>query len=281
MPNSYIKKYTIKDFNKQFPDDDACLDYLFRLRFPTVLRYYKVKGRLIYQDNNGFQISPLASSVFRDSDTSLKLWFYAIYLFSVSKTGVSAKELERQLGVGYKTAWRIANRIRSKIKESTPILRGIVEVDEAYVGGKKRLNVRRNSSNKTIVLGLVERQGQVVMKVIPNTRPKTLHDIITNVVEKGSTIMTDGLISYKGLNQKGYTHKSVNHTSWEYVRKEGNLSVHTNTIEGVWHGLKKQIEGTHHHVGVQYLEDYLAEIVFRYNHRHEVLFPILLKIICL
>lgn len=273
-------KYTIRDFNKQFPDDDACLDYVFRLRFPGIQNYHKMKGRLVYQDNNGFQISPIAGTVFRDSDTPLKLWFYSIYLFSVSKTGVSSKELQRQLGVGYKTAWRIGNRIRSKIREEAHKLQGIIEIDEAYVGGKKRLNVRRSSENKTAVLGMVERKGKVYMEILPDTKPKTIQDIILKRVIKGSMIMTDGFLSYKGLNRRGYIHKSVNHSNWEYVRQEGNLSVHTNTIEGVWNGLKKQIEGTHHHVGEKYLNDYLAEIVFRYNHRHELMFPILLDLIC-
>lgn len=280
MPNSYIKPYTIKDFDRQFPDDAACLDYVFKLRFPGIQYYHKLKGRVVYQNNDGFQISPLAGTVFRDTTTPLKSWFYAIYLFSVSKTGVSSKQLERQLGVGYKTAWRIGNRIRSKIKEASPMLSGIVEIDEAYVGGKKRLNVRRNSLNKTAVLGMVERKGKVYMEILPDISSKTIQGAIKKRVTKGSIIITDGLNAYKGLNRRGYKHKSVNHTKWEYVRQEGKLSVHTNTIEGVWNGLKKQIEGTHFHVGIEYLNDYLAEIVFRYNHKHEVTFPILLDLIC-
>lgn len=269
-------KYTIENFNREFPTSEACLEYIFKMRFPALYGYKKLKGRQVYQNNIGFQISPMVGTAFEHSSTSLKLWFYAIYLFSQSKMGVSSMELRRQLGTTYKTAWLIGNKIRASIKQETPRLSGVVECDEAYVGGKRRLEVRRSSHNKTPVFGIVERSGKIYAIAISDTSRKTLHTIIKKIVKKGSTVITDSLASYQGLNKLGYKHKVVNHTNWEYVRKEKKLDVFTNTIENFWHNLKSQLNGTHYWVGKRYLQQYLDEVVFRYNYRDQDLFRILL-----
>lgn len=130
-------KYTIKNFQKDFPNDDVCLDYIFKQKYPDTKQYYKVKGRKCYANPAGEQIHPLAGTIFEKSSTSLTNWFYAVYLFSQSKNGVSAKELERQLGVTYKCAWRIAKKIRELMSGDGDPLTGTVEVDETYVGGRK------------------------------------------------------------------------------------------------------------------------------------------------
>lgn len=271
-------KYSINDFNNEFPTDEACLDHVFKSRFPRHRGYKKIKGRLCYGNSKGRQIYPLVGTPFENSSTPLKLWFYAVFLFSQSKHGVSAKELERQLGVTYKCAWRMANKIRSQMKPDRVKLKGVVECDEAYVGGKRRLNVQgRQATNKTPVFGIVERGGKVFAQAIDDTQRHTLYKLIQKKVAKKSKIMTDGYISYVGIDKKGYDHKSVNHTKWEYVRQEGKLSVNTNTIEGFWSGLKRQINGTHHSVGKQYLPSYINEVSFRYNHRGQVLFPLVLQ----
>lgn len=191
------QKYTINNFNEEFPTDDKCLEYIFRQRFPSLRNYKKITGRPVYQNPLGFQISPRVGTAFYYSSTSLRLWFYAIYLFSQSKNGVSAMELKRQLGTGYNTAWTMGNKIRNFIRQEVPKLKGVVECDEAYVGGKRRLDVRRSSHNKTPVFGIVERGGKVYAIVVENTTRKTLHSIIKKVVKKGSTVITDSLVSYK------------------------------------------------------------------------------------
>ncbi len=272
-------KYTISDFNTQFPDDDACLDHVFKSRYPKLKGYKKVKNRLAYGNSQGHQIYPLVGTAFERSTTPLKLWFFAAYLFGQSRNGVSAKELQRQLGVTYKCAWRMANRIRATLKPDSIKLKGIVECDEAYIGGKRRLETRRSSKNKTPVFGMVERGGKVHAQVVKDCSAWSLIPVITKNVRRKSKVITDGWRAYNELKHARYTHKSVNHNKWEYVRKEGKLSVNTNTIENFWSHLKRQINGTHHFVAPRYLSDYVNEVSFRYNHRHstEPMFLSILK----
>lgn len=163
-------RYTKKDFDAEFPTDDACLDEIFQQRYGDVkdcpscgvidTKFYRVRGRKCYACMHcGYQLHPLAQTIFHKSSTSLKDWFYAIYLFSVSKNGVAAKELERHLGVTYKTAHRMARQIRSLMKEDGEKISGNVEADETYIGGKS--TSRQRFKNKTPVLGVVERGGEV------------------------------------------------------------------------------------------------------------------------
>ncbi|HEY0221071.1 MAG TPA: IS1595 family transposase [Candidatus Paceibacterota bacterium] len=271
-------KYTIKDFARDFGTDDQCLEYVFKKRF-KVRGFYRIKNRLAYGNSKGKQIYPLKGTIFERSSTPLSLWFYAIYLFSQSRHGVSAMELQRQLGVTYKCAFRIGHKIRSLMKEKEPAkFTGIVECDEAYVGGKRRLAVRgRSSKNKTPVFGIVQRGGKVHAEAMDNIQSETLIRILKKRVNKGSKIITDGFSAYKPLKWEGFKHKSVNHSKWEYVRQEGKLSINTNTIEGFWGQLKRQFNGTHYFVSRQHLSKYLDEVVFRYNHQGEQLFSSILE----
>ena len=141
-------KFTKKDFDKLFYNDDVCLAWVFKKRYSQAVKckkcdnnfkYYRLKGKKLYSCQFcGHNIAPLANTIFHKSSTSLKDWFYAVYLFSISKNGVSGKELERQLGVTYKTAWRIAKQIRKLFDDSINSLSGIVEIDETYCGGKEK-----------------------------------------------------------------------------------------------------------------------------------------------
>ena len=160
-------QYTIKDLVRDFPTDDACLDYIFRAKYPNAKQYYRVKGRKCYAHSmTGHQVHPLKGTIFEKSPTLLTLWFHAIFLFAVSKNGVSAKELERQLGVTYKCAWRMAHQIRKLMNQDGDMLTGTVEIDETYIGGKH--THKDKFTRKAAVMGMVERDGRVRANVIPN-----------------------------------------------------------------------------------------------------------------
>ena len=183
-----MQPFTIKQFNEQYPTDDACLETMFTNRYGTLRRcpacekrakFYRVKQRKCYACQQcGYQLHPLADTIFHKSETPLKHWFYAIYLFANSKNGVSAKELERQLGVTYKTAWRIAKQIRLLFTQSNYPLSKTVEMDDTYVGGVARGKRGRGAAGKSIVLGAVQRQGRIAASVVGNLSAETVRPFI-------------------------------------------------------------------------------------------------------
>lgn len=273
-------KYTIEQFKTDFPDDDACLDFLFKKNYPKITGYYRIRGRKAYANAAGHHISPLSGTMFHKSSTNLWKWFFALYLFSQSKHGVSAAELQRNLGVTYKCAWRICHKIRELMAEPERRLSGTVECDEAYIGGKRRLAVQHAFANKTPVFGMVSRKGYVIAQPVPDRKGDTLLPIIKRSVKRHTRLITDDFSSYgyvETIKHRKYRHKTVNHSAKEYVRVEGRTKIHTNTIEGFWSGLKRQINGCHHSVSPQHLSKYVNEVTFRYNHRHELIFPLLLE----
>jgi transposase-like protein len=275
------ERYTIKEFNAQFPDDRACLDFIFKTRWPDGGKckcgktdcFYPVQGRRTYACSwCGTQVSPTAGTIFHKSETSLKKWFFAIFLMSSSKNGVAAKELERQLGVTYKCAHRMGHKIRQLMQNDGGMLSGVVEADETFIGGlsknmhkAKRIAAIKGTGgmNKTPVIGVLERGGKVQAKVASNVTTQTLLPNILANVEKGATICTDEWCSYNPLRKAGYNHLRISHGARQYVRKH----VHTNSIEGFWSQLKRSINGTFHHVSPQHLQKYVNEFVYRYNLR--------------
>jgi transposase-like protein len=275
-----MKQINVREFFKTFPDDDACLEHLFQVRFgqdhtcPKCERdakWYKLKGEQAYSCQwCGHHTHPQVGTIFEKSRTPLQLWFYAIYLFTTSRHGVSAKELQRQLGVTYKTAHRMGKLIRvhmAAIDGDTP-LGGegqIVEVDEAYVGGAKK-NERGRSRSKTAVIGMVERGGgEAIVKVIPDASSKTLHGTIEANVVKGTEVHADSWRGYNGLEERGFTVKRINkHKDGRYVGDDGES---VNAVENFWRHLKKSIEGTHISVSGKYLETYAKEFEYRFNRR--------------
>lgn len=271
-----MKSFTLKDFTKKYSDDDTCLHEIFLVRFGNLkicpsckkeTSFYKRTNKKAYACQwCGYLLSPLANTIFHKSSTNLKNWFYALYLFSVSKNGVSAMELQRQLGCTYKTAWRIANHLRKLFVENKELLSNIVELDETYVGGKGGNNKRgRGSENKTPVFGMVERKGSIKAHVTVDTKRKTVMPIIREHILIGTQVMTDEYLPYRSLTKEGYAHKMVTHGIKEFVR--GN--VHTNTLEGFWSQLKRSINGTYHAVSPKYLQNYVNEFSYRYNHRYD------------
>jgi transposase len=274
-------RYTINDFNRQFPDYDACFEHLREQRFPGGIahcamcrekrQHHRVKGRPVYAcDECLTQISPMAGTIFEHSSTSLRLWYYAMYLMASTRCGISAKQIQRETGVTYKTAWRMFRQIRSLLSDTDMQLEGsAVEVDEMYFGGKRKGGTgrpMRGDKVKSPVLGMVERKGRVIALTIPDTTAKTLVGTVHEYVLPKSTIFTDELQAYNTMpGKREYTHRRINHSSKVYVQGD----VHTNTIEGFWSLVKRGIGGVYHQVSQKYLQSYLNEYSFRYNRRDQ------------
>ncbi|PTQ78369.1 transposase-like protein [Nitrosomonas oligotropha] len=270
------KTFTVQDFFKRFPDDDSCLDHLMKVRFGSELtcpkcgkhgKFSKLSKLPAYSCACGHHIHPMVGTPFENSHTPLQKWFYAMYLFTTSRHGVPAKELQRQLSVTYKTAWRIGHEIRKYLGkvDGDNNLGGHVEIDETYVGGKRAGKRGRGASNKTIVFGMLERGSNVMTQVVPNVRKSTLQPIITKKVIKNSEISTDELKSYSGLSSHGFDHGTVSYGVGQYV----SGTRHVNGLEGFWSQLKRAILGIHVHVSAKHMSKYLGEFEYRYNMRKQ------------
>ena len=273
------------EFMKDFPDDATCLEWLWRTRYAAdgetakcepcgktrkFKRYATAQQRQSWTCTTcGTHVHPTAGTIFHKSSTSLHLWFYAMYLMTSTRCGISAKQLEREIGVTYKTAWRMMNLIRNELMfdEGTP-LGGTVEMDEAYIGGKRRGSPRGRpgrGSHKIPVFGMVERGGQIAAYTMPNLTGAQMLSHVEKRVLPQSMIYTDEYSAYSGLAARGYGHERVNHSTGVYVSGD----VHTNTIEGFWALLKHGIRGVYHSVSAKHLQGYLSEYVWRWNHRDQ------------
>ena len=210
------------------------------------------------------QFTVTVGTIFEDSHIPLNKWLMAINLLCSSKKGMSAHQLHRMLGLTYKSAWFMAHRIRYVMTQPPLVdkLKGVVEADETYVGGKAHGKRGRGAQNKTPVFTLVERNGRVRSFKVDRVTAKNLKEKIREHVDKDATIMTDEFLAYKGLS-KEFKHYTVNHSIGEYV----NGDAHTNTAEGFFSILKRGINGVYHHVSEQHLDRYLAEFAFRYDNR--------------
>ena len=281
------KHPTIQDFFKQFPDDDACLDYLMELRFGVKLdcqkcgkfgKFHRIRKQPAYQCQwCGHHIHPMVGTPFHRSHTPLQKWFYAMYLFTTTRHGVPAKELQRQLGVSYPTAFRMAHKIRDYMGalDGEPPLTGHVEVDETYIGGRRKGEKRgRGTGRKSVVFGILERDGELYTKVVPDASRKSLLPEIMRQVPRGTRISSDEWSPYRILSALGYEHNTVDHS----VKQWASGDTHVNTLEAFWSMLKRSIRGTHIHVSPKHLPKYLGEFEYRYNlrKRPDQMFPRLL-----
>lgn len=268
-------------FLEQFPDNDTCLEYLKTKFFadgtecpgcgkPSKL--HKIKERSCYSCQYcGRQVYPTAGTIFHKSTVNLQLWFYAIFLMSSTRCGISAKHLEREIGVSYKTAHRMFKLIRTLLDDEDGQLEGDVEIDETLGGGKARASDRRKGrafiqrSYRPTILGMVERGGRVRARVIENRGSVAIHREVSEHVLPDATIYTDEWDAYKTIGPHFRGHRRIKHKANIYV--DGD--VHTNTIEGFWSLFKTGVRGAHHSISREYLQSYLNEFAFRYNHRND------------
>lgn len=278
-------KYTINEFRKEYPNDDVCLDVIFKMRYAKMpccpqcsqaTTFKRITGRRSYQCSDKdcqYQLYPTAGTVFEKTKTSLVDWFYVIYLMTSTRNGVSGKEIQRQLGVTYKCAWRMGHQIRLLMASGSDLLSGVVEVDETYIGGKAqnkhkkvREAVNQNgkgvNSPKIAVMAMLQRNGDIRTQVIPEATGAVLKPIINDNIIGGSVVVTDGHRGYKGLDT-GFNHNVVNHEQDEFVVG----TMHTNSVEGYFSLLKRTIKGTHIHVSRKHIQKYVDECSFKYVNR--------------
>lgn len=284
-----IHQMTVADFERLFPDEDACAAYLVEHRWPDSeiacprcgsTRVYDLKTRKWNwecpdcRQGGAYRFSHIAGTIFENTNKPLREWFRVIHLMLTSKKGISALQVFRYMGFGsYKTAWYMCHRVRAGLaQEDFRKLMGIVEVDETFVGGKaanrhkdKRGGSGRGGigSGKKPVVGAVERKGKVVARVIDTVSGDILRSFVRGAVsEKVSLLVTDEWVGYRGLDAE-YPHEVIKHTAGQYVVG----AIHTNTIEGFWSIFKRGVVGTFHKVSAKYLPLYVAEFQFRYNNR--------------
>lgn len=273
------KSPTLRQFLDQFPTEELCLDHIMRQRFgiehecgscARLAKFYRVKARRSYAcEWCGYQVFPTAGTPFDRTRTPLRDWFFVMFMFTSSRNGVAAKKVERELGVTYKTAWRMCHQIRAYMAslDSDDPLGGpgsTVEIDETLIGGSVSGKGSGYKGNKTCVVGMVERGGELVTRVAAGRHKAAMRDLIHAHVLPGTRVNTDEFGGYHGLDGCGFDHVTVNHKAGEYATPCGKG---VNTVEGFWAQLKRGINGTHIHVSSKHLWKYLGEFEYRWNMR--------------
>lgn len=291
-------RYSVMEFMREFPNDEACLRWLWLTKCAVDEEgkrafcpkceldrpFHRVSGRPAWDcDYCGHHMHPTANTIFHKSSTSLQLWFYAMFLVSQTRCGISAKQLEREIGVTYKTAWRMLNKIRNQLMDESDgaPLSGDVEADETAIGGKPRQGdinrLKREGetdlsaaggrwrNRKTTVFAAVERGGRVRATVVPDRGRETLQGEMEKFVLPASTIFTDEWPAYYGLDGRYQGHRRIRHSEKVYVSGD----VHTQTIEGFFGNFKRGLAGTYHAVSRKWLQGYLNEFTWRYNRRED------------
>jgi len=268
-----LKSMDLMKLMEECDTQDECRQILEELRWPDSVKcprcqsnkISRIRKRFQYDcDSCRYQFSVTAGTIFHDSHLPLPKWFAAVYLMCESKKGMSALQLKRTLHTGYQTAWYLCHRIRAAMMEVEPKpLGGTVEIDETYVGGKKRR--WRPRSNKQVVIGIRQRNGDLRLIRAEDATSATVREIINkNIGSHVEVIMTDESAIYPWALDKMQKdkHRTINHT-----RQYAHGDVHTNTVESAFSLLKRGIVGTWHKVDAKHLPAYLDEMCFRFNNR--------------
>jgi len=285
-------KMNLTDLAGNFSDADSARAFLEKQRWPngTVCPHCGLEGESYRLEGKAGSKRPVrkgvwkckgcrkqftvtVDTIFSDSHIPLHKWLMAIHLLCASKKGMSAHQLHRMLGVTYKSAWFMAHRIRYAMKQE-PLKRklsGTIEMDETYVGGKRRKIGHRGrpnvSSHKSPVVALVQRNGRVISRHVERVSSQNLKEILFENVRKDANIMTDDFSAYDFVKSRYPNHSVIKHSKEDYVRYEGQKKIHVNTAEGFFALLKRGIMGSFHHVSKKHLHRYLNEFDFRYNAR--------------
>lgn len=267
------QKMNLVQLVNRFSNEDEARRYLEEIRWPEGVQCPRCASESVseittrdqYDCNKcRYRFSVTSGTIFHDSHLPLSKWLIAAYLMIESKKGISAAQLQRTIGVSYKTAWYLCHRIRKAMTGAYPFpLKGIVEVDETYVGGEWNGSGRTGGSGKLVVAGAIQRDGKIILKLVGGRDRDSLHEFVQETVsEDADALHTDAWDSYKGA-LPSVTHKTVVHRR-NYVAPDGT---HTNSIESVWSLFKRAIVGTYHKLSEKHLQAYLEELEWRFNNR--------------
>jgi transposase-like protein len=259
---------------EKFNSEDRCREYIESLRWPNGIcctrcgstSVSRIHKRHQYDCNDcRYQFSPMAGTVFHDTHLPLTKWFLAAYMMCESKKGVSANQVSRTLGIGYKAAWYLCHRIREAMKSDTSEkLKGVIEADETFVGGKYDKRRKRTVYEKPCVVGVIQRGGPVRARKIISRGARAITAYLKESVEPGSYLMTDEYAGYRKAGQ-AYNHQTVRHEKLQFVAG----MAHTNSIENFWSLFKRGVVGQFHKVSEKHLDRYLNEFTYRFNGRED------------
>lgn len=281
-----------QEFLRKYPNEMSIIDYFIKIRYPEGIKCNHCGSEKVYHRNKEYKMfdcngcgrgfSVFKNTIFEHTSTDLQKWFYAIHLFLNAKKGISAKQLQREIGVTYKCAWRILKQIRIAMddKDNDELYEAIVEIDETYIGGKPRKNnnkddnkgsglKRGRGTKKTPVVAVIDREAKKVFAkvALANNKGqkltgKQLIDILNSVCRGKNIVISDEFHAYDRLKYTDYIHLMIDHTK---MFVDGDI--HTNTVESFWAIVKRAVYGIYHKVSVKYLQQYINEFSFRYNHR--------------
>ena len=275
---------SIFDLLEAFPDEQSCIAHLENIRwagapvspFDSFSKVYKCKGIRYKCKNTGKYFNVKVGTIFEDTKIPLQKWFLALYVFSSHKKGISSHQLAKDIDVTQKSAWFMLHRLRYTFDHPNfkATLENEIEIDETFIGGEEK-NKHKNKKTKGTqgrsvktkkpVLGMIEREGNIIAKVVVDTQMNTIEPHILENIKEGSNIYTDEWKAYKGIKrlEGNFGHQIVNHSAKEFV----NGLAHTNNVECFWSHLKRGIDGIYHWVSVKHLQRYVNEYSLRYNTR--------------